>query len=257
MKGLMTPMSPEWLGVRDALNVVGIVAGVLVLHVTTSVFKMDFNHLTYQVALPLMAAGFLFLPLHEPFSIVGTAVHQCGYQYFYIVLWSTWAVLAMRGKMPAGWVAAWGLFAIQAGQFAGSIAASVLAADVLVDDLGRAMFSALAVFAMLLVAIFVFGGQAGAAETSWGLVRPVEVESTHSEFDDAATRLARRFGLSPREIDVFFLLAKGRNRAYVANELAIGDETVKSHVKSLYRKMNLHSQQDLIDLVEAERASAS
>lgn len=46
---------------------------------TSVVFKMDFDHLTYQVAPPLMAAGFLCLPLHEPFSIIGTAVHQSGY----------------------------------------------------------------------------------------------------------------------------------------------------------------------------------
>lgn len=51
----------------------------MVFYVTSVVFKMDFDHLTYQVASPLMAAGFLCLPLHEPFSIIGTAVHQSGY----------------------------------------------------------------------------------------------------------------------------------------------------------------------------------
>ena len=53
---------------------------------------------------------------------------------------------------------------------------------------------------------------------------------------------------------MFFLLAKGHTRAHIASELSIGDETVKSHVKSLYRKMGLHSQQELIDLVEQESA---
>ena len=51
---------------------------------------------------------------------------------------------------------------------------------------------------------------------------------------------------------VFFLLAKGRNRAYIREELVIGDETVKSHVKSIYRKADVHSQQELIDLLERE-----
>ena len=35
-------------------------------------------------------------------------------------------------------------------------------------------------------------------------------------------------------------------------ELGIGDETVKSHVKSIYRKTAVHSQQELIDLLERE-----
>ena len=51
---------------------------------------------------------------------------------------------------------------------------------------------------------------------------------------------------------MLFLLAKGRNRAYISEELVIGDETVKSHVKSIYRKTDVHSQQELIDLLERE-----
>lgn len=252
MKGLMTPMSAEWLAVRDALNIAAIIAGALLLWVTVGVCKMDFNHLTYQVALPLMAAGFLFLPLHEPYSVIGTAVHQFGYQYFYVVLWATWPILVQRGKNPAAWVVTWGMFAIQLGQLVGSVAAAV-AMGVICDDLGKAMLSAGAVFVMLLIVLFVFGNKT--VETGWGSVRPAEAASPHTEFDDAATRLARRFRLSPREIEVFFLIAKGRNRAFIANELAISDETVKSHVKSLYRKLDAHSQQDVIDLVEAEGRS--
>lgn len=249
MKGLMTPLGPSWIALRDTLNIVAIVVGVLALYVTTNVRKMDFNHLTYQVALPLMAAGFLFLPLHEPYSVIGTAVYQCGYQYFYIVLWATWPILVERGRVPEAWVVTWGMFSIQFGQLVGSVAAA-FAMEVISDDLGKAMLSAVVVFAILLIALFVFGNQS--AETGWGFVRPAEAASPNSALDDAATRLARRFKLSPREIEVFFLLAKGRNRAYIANELTIGDETVKSHVKSLYRKLGVHSQQELIDAVERE-----
>ena len=73
-----------------------------------------------------------------------------------------------------------------------------------------------------------------------------------SDIDEAVAKAASRFSLSPRETDVFLLLAKGRNRAYIANELSIGDETVKSHIKSLYRKLGVHSQQELIDMVDSE-----
>ena len=57
------------------------------------------------------------------------------------------------------------------------------------------------------------------------------------------------------EIEVLFLLAKGRNRAYIREELVIGDETVKSHIKSIYRKADVHSQQELIDLLERESSA--
>ena len=223
--------------------------GALAVFVTMSVYKMDFDHLTYQIALPLMAAGFLFLPLHEPWNVIGTAVHQFGYQYFYIVLWALWPVLASRGGVPTGWVVGWGLLCIQLGQFVGSVAAA-LALTVVHGDLGLAMLSAGIVFVILIIALFAMGS--GSANTGWGFVKPMEEADATSDLEKAGTRLARSCRLSPREIEVFFLLAKGRNRAYIREELVIGDETVKSHVKSIYRKTDVHSQQELIDLLERE-----
>ena len=224
-------------------------------YITSAVFKMDFDHLTYQVALPAMAAGFLFLPLHEPLSIIGTAVHQFGYQYFYIVLWAIWAVLAAREEVPAAWMAAWGLLAIQLGQFAGSVAADV-SHPFLASDLSLAMLAALVIFLILLVSLFVFGNRS--ASTGWGFVRPMEEEARPAAgtgLDEACEALARRHRLTSREQDVFQLLARGRNRAFIRKELVIGDETVKSHVKAVYRKFEVHSQQELINLVEEERTA--
>ena len=249
MKGLIAPVGDDWIGVRDQLNIIAIAGGALAVFVTMSVYKMDFDHLTYQIALPLMAAGFLFLPMHEPWNVIGTAVHQFGYQYFYIVLWALWPVLASRGGVPTGWVVGWGLLCIQLGQFVGSVAAA-LALTVVHGDLGLAMLSAGIVFVILIIALFAMGS--GSANTGWGFVKPMEEADATSDLEKAGTRLARSCRLSPREIEVFFLLAKGRNRAYIREELVIGDETVKSHVKSIYRKTDVHSQQELIDLLERE-----
>ena len=252
MKGLIAPVGDDWIGVRDQLNIIAIAGGALAVFVTMSVYKMDFDHLTYQIALPLMAAGFLFLPLHEPWNVIGTAVHQFGYQYFYIVLWALWPVLASRGSVPTGWVVGWGLLCIQLGQFVGSVAAAI-ALTFVQSDLGLAMVSAGVIFAILIIALFAMGS--GSANTGWGFVKPMEEADAASDFEKAGTRLARRCRLSPREIEVFFLLAKGRNRAYIREELVIGDETVKSHIKSIYRKADVHSQQELIDLLERESSA--
>lgn len=252
MKGLIAPVGDGWIFMRDVLNIVAIVGGSLAIFITMSVYKMDFDHLTYQIALPLMAAGFLFLPLHEPWNVIGTAVHQFGYQYFYIVLWALWSILAARRSVPAGWMVCWGLLFIQLGQFVGSVTASFMIMPI-ENDLGMAMVSASIIFVILIIALFALGN--GSASTGWGFVKPMEEADTTSTLDKAGTQLARRCHLSPREIEVFFLLVKGRNRAYIREELVIGDETVKSHVKSIYRKTDVHSQQELIDLIEAEKSA--
>ncbi|MEG0324877.1 MAG: LuxR family transcriptional regulator, partial [Raoultibacter sp.] len=248
MKGLFAPIGEDLTGMRDVLNIAAIVGGSVAVFVTTSIYKMDFDHMTYQVALPLMAAGFLFLPLHEPWNVVGTGVHQFGYQYFYIVLWALWPVLASRANVPSGWIVAWGMFSIQLGQLIGSIASGTVLIF-LHTELDLAMLSAGIIFLILLIALFALGN--GSANTGWGFVKPIEEEDSSSDFEKTCTRLARQYRLSPREIEVFFLLSKGRNRAHIKDELVISDETVKSHIKNIYRKTDVHSQQELIDMIEA------
>lgn len=46
------------------------------------------------------------------------------------------------------------------------------------------------------------------------------------------------------------MLARGRNGQYVMDHYVISRNTVKSHVKHIYAKLGVHSQQELIDLVE-------
>lgn len=65
--------------------------------------------------------------------------------------------------------------------------------------------------------------------------------------------LADQYGLSEREVDIFILLAKGRNAPYIGKQLYVSESTVRSHIQHIYAKMDIHSQQDLIDLVEREQ----
>ena len=46
------------------------------------------------------------------------------------------------------------------------------------------------------------------------------------------------------------LFACGRNSAYIEKELFISKNTVASHRKSIYRKMGVKTQQELLTLVE-------
>lgn len=59
------------------------------------------------------------------------------------------------------------------------------------------------------------------------------------------------YGLSKREIDVFHLLAIGRKATRIQEELVISAGTVNTHTYHIYTKMGVHSQQELIDLMQA------
>lgn len=49
------------------------------------------------------------------------------------------------------------------------------------------------------------------------------------------------------------LLFRGRNKKRISEDLGLAEETIKSHMANIYRKLLVHSQQELIDLVEEEQ----
>lgn len=64
--------------------------------------------------------------------------------------------------------------------------------------------------------------------------------------------LAAAYSLSPREGEVLRLLARGRDVATIAERLGISENTVREYVKGVYGKLDVHSRQQIIDLVECE-----
>lgn len=66
--------------------------------------------------------------------------------------------------------------------------------------------------------------------------------------------LRERYGLSEREAEIVELLAEGRTRPYIREKLFISNNTVATHIKHIYRKLDVHSKEELIDLVKSERA---
>lgn len=76
------------------------------------------------------------------------------------------------------------------------------------------------------------------------------VHSTPGSWRERCAKVAEEHALSPREFDVFVLLAKGRNVAHIERSLGISGHTVKTHVYRIYKKLGVNAQQELIDLVE-------
>ena len=57
--------------------------------------------------------------------------------------------------------------------------------------------------------------------------------------------------LTQREHDVAQLYARGHSLGKVADELGITKSTAQSHIKNVYRKLDVHSRDDLIELIDS------
>lgn len=75
-------------------------------------------------------------------------------------------------------------------------------------------------------------------------------EPREDRFDARCREIARRGGLTEREGEILSFLARGRNGRFLMDHYVVSRNTVKSHIKHIYSKLGVHSQQELIDLVE-------
>ncbi len=69
-------------------------------------------------------------------------------------------------------------------------------------------------------------------------------------FRDACEEVADRYLLSRRESEVMFLLAKGHNASYIQDKLCISRSTAKTHINHIYKKLDIHTQQELLNMVD-------
>ncbi len=63
--------------------------------------------------------------------------------------------------------------------------------------------------------------------------------------------IADTYLLSRKETEVLFLLAKGHNSSAIQKSLYISEGTTNTHMRNIYRKLDVHSQQELIAMVES------
>lgn len=80
----------------------------------------------------------------------------------------------------------------------------------------------------------------GEGHTNRDLFVPV-AERCHS--------IAQHHGLTERETEVLVLLCRGRGKAYIAETLSVSENTVRHHCKNIYAKLQVHTREELMDLI--------
>lgn len=89
--------------------------------------------------------------------------------------------------------------------------------------------------------------------------RQDEIGSEHSSgrFCSRCEEIANIHMLSSREAEILFLLAKGYSTTRITEEMFISKNTAKTHITHIYRKLHIHSRQELQKMVDSfEDASA-
>ena len=204
----------------------------------------------FRIGVTFAVGAFLVLPLPSYLPLAQDLLTAAG-AFFDAVFAVVLIAAATRNRLSAVSVLTWGSLM----PTLGSIVGANLGAFVATGIAGEGAFLISAAVACALVAYVLIGlSDFSFADTIAGIepVRPLEVPNVPDarRFENACAHVAQAHGLTPRETEVLTLLARGRNNAFVQEELTLTRNTVKTYIKRIYAKLGIHSQQELIDLVE-------
>lgn len=207
----------------------------------------------FSFSVLLVIAGFLAAPFtFEDNTAAANALLRIGRNCFDILLWMT--VAAIGKQNPFALLIALGL--ANATRALGTIVGAV--AGHAVNDmvsLGGPEAQAITACALFVFVAFLWLGFRGFSfERTINAVESTSVstreDSAEESFDEKCAAIGRAYGLTERETEIFLCMARGRNVGFIQEHFVISRNTVKTHVKRIYKKLDVHSQQELIDLAE-------
>lgn len=82
---------------------------------------------------------------------------------------------------------------------------------------------------------------------------PGASEPEGADAEDGFAAFAARYGLTEREREICAMLVKGRSLPYIRDQLFLSKNTVATHAKHIYKKVDVHSKQELMDAYERQR----
>lgn len=225
--------------------------GALVVWGTADTLKLDFNHLLYQVGFPLMGMGFLVQACFPASAVASGFMFSVAHCYVYILMTCICSYFSNCLKCSPVWIVSLITLAMVGGQLAGTIGvdAGKAALGEILEFFMSGIAAALA-FLLPTVALLLLSNDN--TVSGWGAIRPAE---RSGDVGEAAlfAKIASDYRLTAREREICEYLSRGRNKRYISEQLGVSEETVKTHMGNLYRKLLVHSQQEIIDLVEGER----
>lgn len=234
-----------------------IIAGVLVIAVTWFTARMSKLNNIYRAVLSVMVITLIIFPFVQGASLsVAGLLGSLGYELFNIICFVIIADFAEHASVPKVRALTVGRICYFWGMFFGNVLSVYLAMNSLYKD--KSLFTTLclgAVIILVIVTTVVFSEaeilsksspQNGTAKKN--MIMP----SAEDIFEHKANAIASRYNLTPRETEVFMLLSKGRSNKLIEERLVISAHTVDSHVTHIYRKCDVHSRQEIMDMIEQE-----
>ena len=86
-----------------------------------------------------------------------------------------------------------------------------------------------------------------AAAATGALLGPESLALNPDALEARIAAIPESVGISAREAQIMSLFAQGRSANWIAEDLIISKNTVRSHIRSIYTKLDVHSRKELLE----------
>ena len=223
-----------------------LISGVVLAVVIGANRAFNFAQL-WRIVLTVLALDVLSQALLPQITVI-RCVESSAWDLLVLFTWLTVVDIARHAKADRNVVIGVG-WAVYAASFAaGSVHSSWFSSG----SFGIAL-TTLLMFALAMVGTFCL--EVRDQDTKWIFAElsgeRVSAPQDHRSIDERCDAIGAERGLTPRELEVMKMLCKGRTKSYIAETLYLTENTVRSHTKHIYTKLDVHSKQELMDLVGA------
>ena len=184
---------------------------------------------------------------------------------FNLIAWCMLAFFAFERSTPTIMVFGLGLFA----SIAGAVSGQAFGAYVLVDlEIAALIVVYIALALLILIFTVVIFSEKNYDQIFTSLddskldLQTLVLQASKTDGNqngsnrpwlEACLRLADKACCTSREQEVMVQLSMGRNPKVIARRLNISLNTVRTHTRSIYAKLDIHSHQELVSAIDSER----
>lgn len=205
--------------------------------------SLDFPQLWRFVFLFLASA--VLVECASPGNVGGWLLFEVGTSFAWMLLWLLVCDVAHRCDLHPFTVVGIGWGTYTAGNYLGMALSGVFGVESFEGVWGVGL-----VWALGLATVFLLDAHTPDIQLIFADLHPRVGIEEFATIDERCEGLAAERGLSARELDVLKLLAKGRSRAYMAEELCLSENTVRGHTSRLYAKLGVHTRDELQRLLD-------
>ena len=176
-----------------------------------------------------------------------------GYVGFDVATWMLVAFACTSSTYLNARIVAWIVGAQQVGILIGHLCATFLEGSNIVSDV---LLFLIPLYLFLFASVVLVKMCSDALTDEEGAVSDSHDSDGPKEdhaLDGSLNAFARQYGLTKRELEVLGFIVQGRSVPYIAQALTLSDNTVKTHIRHVYAKGDIHSRQELLDLISGEK----